>query len=122
MTTPILGWEATRAIIPLYRESDLVFTLDPVDATNGAVTSWPAGAASTLYFYDGDPDEGGTQILTAAGIVEPAGIDYTVQKETLTPAYNSATHFLIVVSMPETPTQESPLYAGTVERGRTRRA
>lgn len=121
MTRPVLGWEATQATIPLYRESDLVFTLDPVDATSGALSAWPEGAASTLYFYDGDPDEGGTQVLTAAGIVEPAGIDYIVQKETLTPAYNDATHFLIIVSMPETPTQESPLYAGTVQRGVTRR-
>ncbi|SDT85450.1 hypothetical protein SAMN04488548_11920 [Gordonia westfalica] len=55
MTTVTLGWEGTKAEIPLYQNSDLVFSLDPIDATSGNITSWPVGAASTLYFFEGDP-------------------------------------------------------------------
>ncbi len=51
MTTVTLGWEGTKAEIPLYQNSDLVFSLDPIDATSGNITSWPVGAASTLYFF-----------------------------------------------------------------------
>ena len=116
MTRPVLGWEATQATIPLYRNTDLIFSLDPVHATNGALSSWPDGAASTLYLFNGDPKSGGTQVLTTAGIVEPAAIDYNVQSETLAPVLDTATHFLLTVSMPETPTQEYPSYVGKVER------
>lgn len=117
MTSPVtLGWEATRAVIPLYIEADLIFSLDPVDATNGNITSWPDGAASTLYLYEGNPKYGGTELLTAAGIVEPSSIDYNIQSETLAPILESVSHFLITVSMPETPTQEYPLYSGEVDR------
>lgn len=116
MTYPILGWDATKAEVPLYRESDLVFSLDPVNATGGGLSSWPDGAASTLYFYQGDPAKGGAEVLTAAGIVEPGSIDYNVQSETLAPILDTTTHFLLTVSMPETPTQEYPLYYGKVVR------
>lgn len=110
----VLGWDGERAEIPLYPNCDLVFTLDPKDATSGAMSSWPAGTASTLYFYQGDPVRSGTQLLTAAGIVEPGNIDYIIQSATLDPIRNTVTHFLLTVSMPESPTQEYALYFGKV--------
>lgn len=111
-----LGWEGEQAQVPLYTASDLIFSLDPVAATGGAMSSWPAGAASTLYFFQGDPKTGGTQLITVAGMVESSSIDYVVQSETLAPILASVTHFLLTVSMPETPTQEYPLYFGKVVR------
>ena len=117
--TVTLGWEGTRAELPLYRQSDLVFSLDPVDATSGNITSWPDGAASTLYFYKGDPVKTSTStapVLTVPGVVDAPSIDYVVQQETLAPALGQATHFLVTVSMPETPSQEYPLYFGKVVR------
>ncbi|SDT86726.1 hypothetical protein SAMN04488548_12337, partial [Gordonia westfalica] len=36
-------------------------------------------------------------------MVEPPSIDYVVQQETLAPIIGRATHFLLTVSMPETP-------------------
>lgn len=115
--TVTLGWEGTKAELPLYRQSDLVFSLDPVDATSGNITSWPEGAASTLYFYKGDPTRTSlAPVLSVPGVVEPPSIDYVVQQETLAPILGQATHFLVTVSMPETPSQEYPLYFGKVVR------
>ncbi|SDT95673.1 DUF7264 domain-containing protein [Gordonia westfalica] len=87
MTTVTLGWEGTKAEIPLYQNSDLVFSLDPIDATSGNITSWPVGAASTLYFFEGDPVRNATTpIISIPGVVEPPSIDYVVQQETLAPS------------------------------------
>ncbi|QMU19367.1 DUF7264 domain-containing protein [Gordonia rubripertincta] len=115
--TVTLGWEGTKAEVPLYQNSDLVFSLDPIDATSGNITSWPVGAASTLYFFEGDPVRTGTTpIASIPGVVEPPSIDYVVQQETLAPIISRATHFLLTVSMPESPTQEYPLYYGKAVR------
>ena len=110
----ILGWDAEPAEIPLYPNCDLVFTLDPKTATGNAITTWPTGATSTLYFYRGDPTANGTQILTAAGIVDPNGIEFVIQSDVLDPIRATATHFLLITSMPESPTQEFPTYYGKV--------
>ena len=115
--TVTLGWEGTKAEIPLYQNSDLVFSLDPIDATSGNITSWPEGAASTLYFFRGDPTRTAIPaILSINGVVEPPSIDYVIQQETLAPILGQATHFLVTVSRPETPTQEYPLYYGKAVR------
>ncbi|WP_208863592.1 hypothetical protein, partial [Gordonia westfalica] len=45
-------------------------------------------------------------------MVEPPSIDYVVQQETPGPHHRRATHFLLTVSMPETPTQEYPSTTG----------
>ncbi|SDT86392.1 DUF7264 domain-containing protein [Gordonia westfalica] len=116
MTTVTLGWEGTKAEIPSTRTVTW-FSPRPIDATSGNITSWPVGAASTLYFFEGDPVRNATTpIISIPGVVEPPSIDYVVQQETLAPIIGRATHFLLTVSMPETPTQEYPLYYGKAVR------
>lgn len=116
----VLGWDGEIAEIPLYPNCDLVFSLDPVDVTSGVLSSWPSGATSTLYFYQGDPVNGGTQLTTVAGIVEASSIDYVIQSTTLDPIRSTATNFLLIVSMPESPTQEYPLFYGKVVKRNAR--
>ena len=115
-----LGWDGEVAEIPLYPNCDLIFSLDPVDVTSGVISSWPSGTASTLYFYQGDPVNGGTQLTTAAGIVEASSIDYIIQSATLDPLRSTATNFLLTVSMPESPTQEYALFYGKVVKRASR--
>ena len=108
----ILGWDGEQAEIPLYPNCDLVFTLDPVTATKGEITTWPTGTTSTLRFYRGEPNNNGTEVLTASGVYDPHGIEFVIQSEVLNPIRATATHFQIATTLPEG--QDYPTYYGKV--------
>ncbi|GGF39244.1 LtfC-like domain-containing protein [Williamsia phyllosphaerae] len=109
---PDLGWDPiTTASVILSKGADLVFNLPATDASGNTVT-WPVGSTSTITFYN----KAKTAVLTKAGVVTPNRIDYIVQSEDLAPILSTASTFDLLITLPQSPTQEFMLYTGSVKR------
>ena len=112
--TTALGWQPTRIDLTLSPGADLVFNLPAVDA-NGNPTTWPAGATSSLLFYDNVKPPRNT-LLTKAGIVTASRIDYVVESTETDPILGRVAAFGLYVTYQESPTKEYLVYYGQVQK------